>query len=56
MEVHQLIQWLEELYPNKLPTERVDDYVLGTLIGQRELIEQIKIKVQYVGTKEEEIK
>lgn len=56
METNQLIKWLDELYPDKLPKTKVDDYTLGILIGQREVIEQIKLKVSYQDTKEEEVK
>ena len=51
-----IIKWLDELYPDKLPTKNVDQFTLGRLIGQREVIEQIKMKVAFEGDKPEEIK
>ena len=57
MKEHNLVlQWLEEMYPNKLPLDRVDTYELGVLIGQRSLIEQLKIKLKVEKPIEENIK
>jgi len=51
-----LIEWLETRYPNTLPTELVTEYTLGVLIGQRELIEQLKVKLKIEKATEEEVK
>jgi len=56
METLQLIQWLDAAYPDKIPTSRVDSYELGILVGQRILIEQLKIKLKVDLLQEEEIK
>ena len=56
MENLQIMQWLEEMYPNTLPLYQVTDYELGVLVGQRQLIENLKIKLQLEKPIEEEIK
>ena len=56
MEATQILNWLETMYPNTLPLERVDDFELGILVGQRQLIEQLKIKLQVEKPKQEEVK
>ncbi len=48
------MQWLEERYPNQLPMMKVSDFELGILIGQQQLIEQIKVKLQVEGDKIDE--
>jgi hypothetical protein len=52
----QILTWLEEMYPDRLPLDKVDEYTLGTLIGQRQLIEQLKVKLLLSKPIEEEIK
>jgi hypothetical protein len=56
MESNLILQFLEEMYPDKLPFDRVDEYTLGVLIGQRQLIEQLKIKLKISKPIEEEIR
>ena len=51
-----ILQWLEDMYPNTLPLDRVDEYSLGVLVGQRQLIENLKIKLKISKPIEEEIK
>jgi hypothetical protein len=41
-----ILDFLEELYPNVLPIGRVDDFELGVLVGQRQLIEVLKVKLE----------
>lgn len=40
----QVLQWLNTLYPDNLPTKELTPYQLGVLVGQREVIEQLKVK------------
>jgi len=56
MENNIILKWLEEMYPNTLPLDRVSEYDLGVLIGQRTLIENLKIKLKIEKTIEEIIK
>ena len=51
-----ILDFLEELYPDVLPVRKVDDYELGILVGQRQLIEQLKVKLKVTEKIEEEIK
>ena len=39
-----LVDWLETRYPNQLPIRQTSDYELGVLIGQRIVVEEIKLK------------
>ena len=48
--------WLEEMYPNKLPYTNIDTFDLGVLVGQQQLIEQLKIKLNIEKPIEEQIK
>ena len=43
--MEQLLKWLEERYPNKVPTTLVTEWELGVLAGERMLIQEIKIKL-----------
>lgn len=36
-----LLEVLEERYKDKLPTDKVDDYDLGRLIGQQDVVRYI---------------
>ena len=56
METNLILAWLEEMFPDRLPFNRVDDYELGVLVGQRQLIEQLKVKLKVTEKIEEEIK
>jgi len=56
MESSHILQWLEEMYPDKLPFNKVDEFTLGVLVGQRQLIEQLKIKLKIDKPIEEEVK
>jgi hypothetical protein len=51
-----ILDFLEELYPNILPITNVSDFELGVLVGQRQLIEQLKIKLKLGEEPEETIK
>jgi len=39
-----IVDWLETRYPNQLPIKQISDYELGVLIGQRIVVEEIKLK------------
>jgi glutathione S-transferase len=56
MESNYILEWLEEMYPDRLPLKQVNDFELGVLIGQRQLIEQLKIKLKINKPIEETIK
>jgi glutathione S-transferase len=56
MESNYILEWLEEMYPDRLPLKQVNDFELGVLIGQRQLIEQLKIKLKINEPIEETIK
>lgn len=43
----KLIQSLESDFPNKLPTNYIDSYELGVLIGQQNIINKLKIEKLY---------
>ena len=52
-----MLDFLEELYPDVLPIRRVDDFELGVLVGQRQLIEVLKVKLKMNNQEDiEEIK
>jgi hypothetical protein len=51
-----VLEWLEEQYPNKLPYTKVSEFELGVLVGQRNLIEQLKIKLNASEPIEEVVK
>ena len=51
-----ILDFLETLYPDKLPRQYVSDYELGILLGQRQLIEQLKIKLKLQTTEDIEEK
>ncbi len=51
---NNLIDWLEVMYPNTLPIIETSPYELGILIGQRIVIEQIKIKFKKELDKDDE--
>ncbi len=44
MESNSIVDWLDIMYPDSLPLYQVTDYELGVLVGQRLLIEQLKVK------------
>ena len=51
-----ILDFLEELYPDRLPVTRVSDFELGILIGQRQLIEMLKVKLKLTTAKDIEEK
>lgn len=52
-----ILDFLEELYPDKLPVRQVSEYELGILVGQRQLIEVLKVKLKMINKEDiEEIK
>lgn len=42
-----LIEVLERDFPDKLPRKHKDDYELGILIGQQQVIDKLKTEKQY---------
>lgn len=40
------IQWLEAAAPDRLPLTKLTDFELGVLVGERLLVERIKIKLE----------
>jgi len=46
MENNHILQWLEELCPDKAPIKRLSEWELARIVGQRELIEKLKIKLK----------
>ena len=51
-----IVQWLEEVAPNRTPTTQLSEWEYGVLAGYRLLIEQLKIKLKINEEAEEEIK
>ena len=41
-----LLQWLDDYCPNKVPTSQLTEWEYGVLAGQRLLIEHIKYKLK----------
>jgi hypothetical protein len=50
---NNIIKWLEEYCPDKAPKEYLSEYELGMLVGQRKLIEHLKVKLKILEEKEE---
>lgn len=48
-----LLHFLKTRYPNELPKDRIDDFELGKLIGQQEVISAIKFKLNISDEKSE---
>lgn len=40
----KLIDCLEKIYPDKLPTQKVSEFELGVLIGQQRVISKLKVE------------
>ena len=49
----QILKWLEEFCPDKAPKYQLSDYEQGVIVGQRQLIEHLKIKLKVLTDKEE---
>lgn len=43
----KLIECLSRDFPDKLPREYVDNYELGILVGQQQIIDKLKAEKQY---------
>jgi len=41
-----VIHWLEIKFPNHLPIKKVSEYELGILVGQQQVIEDLKVKLK----------
>lgn len=48
----KLIQCLENDYPNILPTKYVDEFELGRLMGQQDIIYRLKREKEYQENEE----
>ena len=51
---NNLVDWLDIRFPDKLPTIKISDYELGVLVGQRIVVEEIKIKFKKELDKDDE--
>ena len=51
-----ILKFLDEAFPDKLPLDYVNDYELGVLVGQQQLINLLKQKLEIAEEKEEEIR
>ena len=56
MTAEYILNWMNSAYPNKLPRDNVSPFELGVLIGQQQLIEQLKIKLKIEENKDVIIK
>ena len=46
MENSNILTFLEDYCPDRAPTIKMSEWELGVLAGQRQLIEQLKIKLK----------
>ncbi len=51
-----ILKLVEDAFPNRLPLSRVDEYELGILLGNQEVVNFIKEKLKVASEKEQEIK
>ena len=51
-----IMDYLSEAFPNRLPMGEVTSYELGVLVGQQELIEKLKLKLEYTEKERMEVK
>ena len=51
-----ILKFLNDSFPDKLPLDYINDYELGILIGQQQLINILKNKLKISDNKEEEIR
>ena len=51
-----ILKFLNDSFPDKLPLDYINDYELGILVGQQQLINILKNKLKISDNKEEEIK
>ena len=51
-----ILKFLNDSFPDRLPLDYVNDYELGVLVGQQQLINILKNKLQLVEEKEQEVK
>ena len=51
-----IMKFLEDSFPNRLPLDYINDYELGILVGQQQLINLLRQKLELAENKEEEIK
>lgn len=52
MEAPQILKWLEDRFPNKLPLGKVDEFELGLLLGQQKVLETLRMKLNVLQEKE----
>ncbi len=48
----KLIECLKEVFPDNLPTNYVDSYELGVLVGQQNVIRKLEAEKLYQDNKE----
>ena len=41
-----MLKWLREAFPNRLPVKEPSMFELGILVGQQQVVEQLKIKLK----------
>ncbi len=46
MMTNYIMDWLDEKFPDRLPNKQVTEFELGVLIGNRQVIEDLKIKLK----------
>lgn len=46
MMTNYIIDWLDEKFPNQLPIKQVTEFELGVLVGNRQVVEDLKIKLK----------
>jgi len=51
-----ILQWLEQKFPDRLPNAYVTDFELGVLVGNRQVVEDLKIKLKIEEEVEEDVK
>ena len=51
-----IMDYLNEAFPNKLPLGQVTEFELGELLGQQEVINKLKHKLNIIQEKEMEEK
>jgi hypothetical protein len=51
METAQLMKLIEEAFPNRLPLNHTTEYALGELIGQQQVVNYIKSRLNFEGDK-----
>lgn len=56
MENNEIVQFLDKKFPDQLPIKEISSYELGVLVGQQQVIKDLKAKLKYELEQEQEIK